>query len=75
MDEPRDPILFKGYSTKKYLTRVSVFLSMARTLEGLNPETRIFFKRVEHQKIFDMCLGIFQNLDQGPDGALKTVIL
>ena len=28
---------------------------------------------MENQKILDMRLGVFQNLDQGPGGALKTV--
>ena len=32
-----------------------------------------FCREVKNQKIFDTYLGIFQNLDQGPDGALKTV--
>ena len=44
----------------------TLFLNMAITLEWM---------KIEHQKIFDTCLGVFQNLDQGPDGALKTVVL
>jgi len=39
----------------------------------MNLETQIFFLNTEHRKIFDKCLGVFQNLDQGPEGALKTV--
>ena len=38
-------------------------LSIAKTFEGMNLETPNFFKRVEHQKIFDTCLGAFQNLN------------
>ena len=34
-----------------------------------------FCREVKHLKVFDMCLAFFQNLDQGPDGALKTVFL
>ena len=30
---------------------------------------------MENQKILDTCLGVFQNLDQGPGEALKTVFL
>ena len=32
-----------------------------------------FCREVKNQKIFDTCPGFLQNLDQGPDGALKTV--
>ena len=32
-------------------------------------------REVKHAKIFDTCLGVFQNLDQGPDRVLKTVFL
>ena len=32
-----------------------------------------FFREVKYQKIFDICHRFFQNFDQGPDGALKTV--
>ena len=32
-------------------------------------------RELKHQKIFDTCPGFFQNLDKGPDGALKTVFL
>ena len=39
------------------------------------PRDQNFFLKIEHRKIFDTCLGVFQNLDQGPDGALKTVFL
>ena len=52
----------------------TIFLNIIITLERVSLETRNFFKNVEHQKIFDTCLGVFQNLDQGPDGVLKTVI-
>ena len=34
-----------------------------------------FCRELKHQKIFHTCLRAFQNLDQGPDGALKTVFL
>ena len=50
----------------------TVFLNMAITLECMNLETQ---KKIEHQKIFDTCLGVFQNVDQRPDGAVKTVFL
>ena len=53
----------------------TVFLNMAITLEWINLETQNFFQKIEHRKIFDTCLGVFQNLDQGPDGALKTGFL
>jgi len=33
------------------------------------------FREVKYEKIFDTCPGFFQNLDQGPDGALKTFFL
>ena len=32
-----------------------------------------FCRELKHQKIFDPCPGVFQNLDQGPDGALEIV--
>ena len=32
-------------------------------------------REVKHQKIFDTCPGFLQNLDQGSDGALKTLFL
>ena len=32
-----------------------------------------FCRELKHQKIFDTCPGVFQNLDQWPDGALKIV--
>ena len=38
---------------------------MTRTLECMNLETQIFFEEIEHQKIFDTCPEVFQNLDQG----------
>ena len=41
----------------------------------MNLETQKFFHKIEHQKIFDTCPEVFQNLDQGPNGALKTVFL
>ena len=37
------------------------------------PRDPKFCRRVKHLKIFDTCPGVFQNLDQGADGALKTV--
>ena len=32
-----------------------------------------FSREVKHAKIFDTYPGVFQNLDQGPEGILKTV--
>ena len=46
---------------------------MAITLEWMDLEAWNFFYTIENQKILDTCLGFFQNLDQGPGGALKTV--
>ena len=37
------------------------------------PRAPEFFLKAEHLKIVDTCPGVFQNLDQGPDGALKIV--
>ena len=34
-----------------------------------------FRREVKHQKIFDTCSRILRNLDQWPNGALKTVFL
>ena len=34
-----------------------------------------FCREAKNQKIFDTCPGFLQNLDQGPDGALKTFFL
>ena len=39
------------------------------------PRDPKFFLKIEHQKIFDTCLGVFQNLDQEPNGALKLFFL
>ena len=39
-----------------------------------DPRDLNFFKR-QNEKILDTCLGVFQNLDQGPGGALKTVFI
>ena len=36
---------------------------------------KIVIKQCCNQKIFDTCPGFLQNLDQEPDGALKTVFL
>ena len=41
----------------------------------VEPTDLKFFREVKNQKIFDTCNGFLQNLDQGPDGALKTVFL
>ena len=38
------------------------------------PRNLKFCREVRYQKIFDVCLGIFQNLDQRLDGVLKTVL-
>ena len=39
-----------------------------------NPGDLKFCREVKYQKMFYMCPGIFQNVDQGSlDGALKTV--
>ena len=46
---------------------------MLITLEWMSLESGFFLKG-RALKIFDTCLGIFQNFDQGPDGALKTFI-
>ena len=51
----------------------TVFLKHGYNFGMDKPRDPIFFKKIEHQKIFDTCLGVFQNLDQGPDGALKIV--
>ena len=55
---------------------------MARTLdldprnfEMDEPRGIEFCREVNYQKIFDTCPGFFQNLDQGPYGALKNVFL
>ena len=38
------------------------------------PKGLKFCSEVKHLKIYYMCSGVFQNLDQGPlDGAVKTV--
>ena len=34
-----------------------------------------FCREVKNQKIFDTCPGFLQNVDQGPDGTLRTVFL
>jgi len=39
------------------------------------PRDLKFCSGVKYLKIYDMCPRIFQNLDQGPDGVLKTVFL
>ena len=54
-------------------------MARALDLEPYNFETDEpgdlrYCREVKYQKIFDTCPGVFQNLDQGPDGVLKTVI-
>ena len=47
------------------------FFNIFITYEWMSLDSRDpkFFQGKEHQKIFDMCRGVFQNLDQGPAGA------
>ena len=52
-------------------------MARALDLEAYNfgtdePVVLKFCGEVKNQKIFDTCLGVFKNLDQGPDVALKT---
>ena len=42
-----------------------------KNLETDEPRGLKFWRELKHQKTFDTCPGVFQNLDQGPDGALK----
>ena len=44
-------------------------------LETDEPRGLKFCRELKHQKIFDTCPGVFQNLYQGPDEALKIVFL
>ena len=37
------------------------------------PKDLKFFSGLKNLKIYDTCPGIFQNLDQGPDGVPETV--
>ena len=50
------------------------FLKIARTLEWMNLETDILQGGKALRNI-GTCYGFFQNLDQRPNGALKTVFL
>ena len=39
------------------------------------PSELAFCRKVKHKKVFDTCPGFFENLEQVPDGALKTFYL
>ena len=57
------------------------FFNMARTLDldpcnfEMDEHRGLKGREVKYQKIFDTCPGFLQNLEQGPDGALKTFFL
>ena len=46
---------------------------MAIILERMDLEAWNFFWKIGHEELLKMRLGVFQNLDQGPGGVLKTV--
>jgi len=45
-----------------------------KNVEMDEPRGLKFCRELKYQKIFDTCPGVFQNFDQGPDGALKIVV-
>ena len=45
-----------------------------KNFETDEPRGPKFCRELKHQKIFETCPGVFQNLDQGPNGALKIVV-
>ena len=50
-----------------------MFFNMTRTFGRYKPIGLKFSRVIKHAKIFDKCPGVFQNLDQGPDGVPETV--
>ena len=46
-----------------------------KNFETDEPKGLKFCRELKHQKIFGTCPGVFQNLDQGSDGALKNIFV
>ena len=50
-----------------------IFLKYGLNFGMDKPRDLKFCKGLKHLKIFDICPGIYRNLDQGHDGVSKTV--